>query len=51
MNNTNKGLDFTTLNEIEEDIKIAQDTLKNVLTTSQKKCYSIFNGKQRQQDT
>lgn len=36
MNNTNKGLDFTTLNEIEEDIKIAQDTLKNVLTTSQK---------------
>lgn len=38
MNNTNtKGyLDFTTLNEIEDDIKIAQDTLKNVLTNSQK---------------
>lgn len=36
MNNTKGYLDFTTLNEIEEDIKIAQDTLKNVLTTSQK---------------
>lgn len=47
MNNTNKGLDFTTLNEIEEDIKIAQDTLKKCLDNITEKCYSIFNGKQR----